>query len=99
MFNQSSVVVAQGNGEEEDYEEEDDAGTDFLNVQGNSIADWVAREDVRRFVQRKFRRFLETFSSKEALYKKIYRDNLDTMVAGTSIDSESSMVYALVLCR
>lgn len=70
-----------GNGEEEDYEEEDDAGTDFLNVQGNSIADWVAREDVRRFVQRKFRRFLETFSSKEALYKKVYRDNLDTMVA------------------
>lgn len=83
----------QGDGDEEEYEdEEDDAGTDFLNVQGNSISEWVARDDVRRFVQRKFRRFLETFSSKEALYKKIYRDNLDTMVAGKSLENKSSVI-------
>ncbi|XP_024380390.1 DNA replication licensing factor MCM2 [Physcomitrium patens] len=70
-----------GDNEEEEDDEEDDGGTDFLNVQGNSIAEWVARDDVRRFVQRKFRRFLETFSSKEAMYKKVYRDSLDNMVA------------------
>lgn len=76
--------MVQGDNEEEEDDEEDDGGTDFLNVQGNSIAEWVARDDVRRFVQRKFRRFLETFSSKEAMYKKVYRDSLDNMVAGTA---------------
>lgn len=77
--------MVQGDGDEEDEDEDDAAGADFLNVQGNSIADWVARDDVRRFIQRRFRRFLETFSSKDAMYKKVYRDKLDNMVAGTTL--------------
>jgi hypothetical protein len=66
--------------EEDDDEEEEDTG-DFLNVQGE-IAEWVARDEVRRFIQRRVRRFLETFSSKQDEYKKDYRDKMDTMVAG-----------------
>lgn len=66
--------------EEDDDEEEEDTG-DFLNVQGE-IEQWVARDEVRRFIQRRVRRFLETFSSKKDEYKKDYRDRMDTMVAG-----------------
>lgn len=76
--------MQQGDGEEDDDDEDDAAGADFLNVQGNSIAEWVARDDVRRFIQRRFRRFLETFSSKDAMYRKVYREKLDNMVAGTA---------------
>jgi len=89
-----NVVMVQGDGEEQDDDEDDAAGADLLNVQGNSIPDWIARDDVRRFVQRRFRRFLETFSPKNAMYKKVYRDKLDNMVAGTSLDCKSHMRYA-----
>lgn len=66
--------------EEDDDEEEEDTG-DFLNVQG-AIDEWVARDEVRRFIQRRVRRFLETYSSKQDEHKKDYREKVDTMVAG-----------------
>ena len=67
--------------QEEDDDEEEEVTGNFLNVQGE-IPEWVARDEVRRFIQRRTRRFLETFSSKKDEYKKDYRDRMDTMVAG-----------------
>lgn len=87
-----------GDGEDEDDDEDDAAGADFLNVQGNSIADWVARDDVRRFIQRRFRRFLETFSSKDATYKKVYKDKLDNMVAANLCSLELNYVQWIDSC-
>jgi DNA replication licensing factor MCM2 len=71
---------------EEDEEEEDT--TDFLNVQGNSIPEWVARDEVRRFIQRKFRHFLETFSSREDENRPDYREVVDNMVAANRCSLE-----------
>lgn len=48
--------------EEEDQEEER-----FYHAQG-TLRDWISREDIRRFVGRRFRRFLNTFKVGERFY-------------------------------
>lgn len=86
----------------EDYEEdEEDDPAGLLNMQGNSIAEWVARDEVRLFIQRKFRQFLETYSSNEEENRKEYREIVDNMVAGNpttfSILGYVFMYYILLL--
>jgi len=53
---------------------------------------------VRRFIQRKFRHFLETFSSREDENRPDYREVVDNMVAGTlhTLQSVSLSVFVCV---
>lgn len=49
--------------EEEDFGEDDaDDEGEMYNVQGN-LREWVSRDEVRRFIARRFRNFLNTFRS------------------------------------
>ncbi|CAI5470447.1 unnamed protein product [Closterium sp. Yama58-4] len=57
----SFATEGTGGGEEDEAEEEDDINDDSLyNMQG-SLREWVSRDEVRRFMARKFRHFLQTF--------------------------------------
>ncbi|CAM6107217.1 unnamed protein product [Calypogeia fissa] len=62
-----SVSEHEDNAEEEDEEENEDADEHLYNAQGN-LRDWISREDVRRFIARKLRHFLNTFKMGDRLY-------------------------------
>jgi DNA replication licensing factor MCM2 len=84
----SPIAATSYHDDEPEEEEEEEDTTDFLNVQGNSIPEWVARDEVRRFIQRKFRHFLETFSSREDENRPDYREVVDNMVAANRCSLE-----------
>ncbi|XP_024528680.1 DNA replication licensing factor MCM2 isoform X2 [Selaginella moellendorffii] len=46
--------------DDETEEEDEDDGADMYNIVGN-LRTWVSRDDVRRFIARKFRQFLLTY--------------------------------------
>ncbi|CAI7927354.1 unnamed protein product [Closterium sp. NIES-54] len=65
----SFATEGTGGGEEEEGEEEDDINDDSLyNMQG-SLREWVSRDEVRRFMARRFRHFLQTFKDSRGRHR------------------------------
>ncbi|CAI5989166.1 unnamed protein product [Closterium sp. NIES-65] len=65
----SFATEGTGGGEEEEAEEEDDINDDSLyNMQG-SLREWVSRDEVRRFMARRFRHFLQTFKDSRGRHR------------------------------
>ncbi|GJP48188.1 hypothetical protein CLOM_g7462 [Closterium sp. NIES-68] len=65
----SFATEGTGGGEEDEGEEEEDINDDSLyNMQG-SLREWVSRDEVRRFMARKFRHFLQTFKDSRGRHR------------------------------
>ncbi|CAI5489540.1 unnamed protein product [Closterium sp. Naga37s-1] len=66
----SFATEGTGGGEEDEAEEEDDINDDSLyNMQG-SLREWVSRDEVRRFMARRFRHFLQTFKDTRGRHRE-----------------------------
>ncbi|KAL2635726.1 hypothetical protein R1flu_007205 [Riccia fluitans] len=83
-----SVSEADDHAEEEEEEEDnvDPAAEEHLYMFRGSLREWIAREDVRRFVARKFRHFLHVF--KKDTEKPYYVMLVEEMVAANSSSLE-----------
>ena len=78
-----SLTVANMESNQEDEEDENDY--EMYNVQG-SLREWVTRDEVRRFIARKFRQFLMTYvNPKNESGHPEYVRLIDEMVSGVYI--------------
>ncbi|BBN03861.1 DNA replication licensing factor MCM2 [Marchantia polymorpha subsp. ruderalis] len=84
-----SVSEADDNAEEEEEEEiVDPAAEEYLYNPKGSLREWIAREDVRRFVARKFRLFLNSFGKVDEGEKPYYLKLVEEMVSANSSSLE-----------
>lgn len=79
-----------------DDEDGDDAEFEMYRVQG-TLREWVTRDEVRRFIAKKFREFLLTYSNAKSEQNDFeYVRLINEMVSGTQLSS-SSLILMLDL--
>lgn len=66
---------------QEDDDEDMDADEHLYNALGN-LREWISREEVRRFIAKKFRRFLNTFKVSKEGDRCYYVKLVEEMTAG-----------------